>query len=243
MVGFWVRPRLNALYIIILFRNLRLIKLNYLFFQVAFSIDKILCVQGHFEFMKNGIYQLCIIAFIVIVNSGLYVEIPIGDLAAQINTTMMIIGDNQTSDVNVCDIDTVSFKGVLNIVNIIEAFILPFLLLLVGSLVIWKRSIRNSRANFKRTHYMMSENEIALNAASKRNVKYCRNCVWLNVSFVILMTPMALVNFLRLIGSFYLQEFYFISSLFPFLLNFSITFVVNVCVNSTFRKEFWQILK
>ena len=191
---------------------------------VAFSIDRTLSLKKVTNVMKRPIWHYMIIIGICLVHFLLYLEVPI--LVRR--SPLEIYG----STAYVCDTTAFSFGQALNIVYSIQSSVIPFLIMIISSLITIKKLRDSSRSV-----------EMLGSVADKRKSrdrKFAITSITFNVLFIVLKMPF-LVSIL--IGyhvvSFYLYQI----SLDLFFFNYSISFFVHFFTNSIFRRELYILLR
>lgn len=133
-----------------------------------------------------------------------------------------------------------SGTNILNYIDLVNLVSLPFILMLIFSLVtIW--GIRKSR----RVSFPNSGNETSRLKA--RDIKFGITLICLNLIFLILSAPLRILNIFKFIRSFLSDPFY--TTLFIYItdiaveLQFSSWFFIQLAVNNFFRGEFFNLCK
>ena len=191
---------------------------------IAFSVDKLLNLRRVTGTMKRPIIHYLIITAIVLTHLMFYIVIPI------YLRSVVIQGYG-----NLCDVSTLTFGNVINIVYMAESSIIPFIIMFITSIItiklLWK----------SRCQVGMAVNlGIQQNKRKSRDAMFALTSLTFNILFIVLKMPLlvCLTIGFAFINS-YALEF---SSLFYFL-NFSIGFFVHFVSNSLFRRELFILFR
>lgn len=192
---------------------------------IAFSCDKVLTMRKLSAGMKRPIIHYSIIVLIVLFNLLLYIEIPI-------QLKLVTVKQNGVVMRYICDVSTLSYGNVLNIIYIIESSILPFLIMFGSSLMTIKL-LRDSRKHVNLTGVVAEKRK-------SRDNKYAVTSFTFNVLFIVLRMPLVICTVLGLGNvSYYLSQ----TSSLLFFLNYSISFFIHCASNSLFRRELFVLMK
>ena len=191
---------------------------------VAFSIDRTLSLKRVTNAMKRPILHYMIIFGIVLFNLLLYIEVPIFLRLFPLQIYGMTF--------YVCDPSTLSFGSVLNIVYIIEGSGLPFLIMIISSLITIK-SLKDSR---RQVEMIGSAEE----KRKSRDRKFAITSITFNVLFIVLKMPFLVCV---AIGYNFVSSYLFYIALALYFLNYSISFLVHFATNSLFRRELFILLR
>ena len=193
---------------------------------IAFSIDKVLSMKNRAKFIKKKPFQYSVIIGIILFFSLLYIEIPM--LLVRVSTS------NNTAFK--CDISSLPFGGVLNLVHLIDASFIPFITMIFSS-IISIRMIRNSAKTIQR-----HVNAMDILNRTTRDLKYAVTSISLNVMFLVLKTPLTIVSLLLCLKT-NLSSVTINVTLFIYFINFSSGIFVHLASNSIFRREFFIFLR
>ena len=191
---------------------------------VAFSIDKAISLKKVTSVMKKPNLHYMIVIGIVLFNLLLYIEVPIFLRLFPLQIYGMTF--------YVCDPSTLSFGNVLNIVYIIEGSALPFLIMVISSLVTIK-TLRDSR------HHVEIVGSVDEKRKS-RDRKFAITSITFNVLFIVLKMPLLVCV---AIGYNFVSTYVYYIALALYFLNYSISFIVHFSTNSLFRRELFILLR
>jgi hypothetical protein len=195
----------------------------------AFGIDKMIHVlnTNRFAFMKKQKFQCSVIFFCVFGNVLFYLYVPI--LFELKETTV----GNVTS--SVCQLQNILQYKALVWTYLVEANILPFILMMAATIVTIKCLV-SSRKNLER----VTNRE--LKSRREKDAKFALNSVVLNILFVILQVPLVLTYIVPIDDS---TTFLVVNTIcfFLFCLNYSISFGIYFLSNSIFRNEFMHLIR
>ena len=186
--------------------------------MVAFSIDKLLSMRmSSIPILKKKWFQLSVVAGIVIFNCLLYLEV-----AILVKRREVALGRF------VCDQTTISFFSTLMIIVVLETCIIPFVIMVVSSILTIRLLIK-SRNSVERVGNLGRDRK-------SRDTKYAVSSVTFNIMFLILKTP--LMIFYTLFAFYYYYDVYFFNiSFFLSALNSTSVFFIHLVTNSIFRRE------
>ena len=187
---------------------------------IAFSIDKVLNMKKITNGMKRPYVHYLIVFVIVICSLLLYIEIPIYLKLV----SFPFIG-------NQCDISTMSFGDVINYVYIVEANIIPFVIMFGSSLVTVKL-LRDSRRQIQM-------GGAAGDSRKSRDTKFAITSLTFNILFIVLKMPMLICV---TVGFAYVDPYFLNVSILLFNTYFSIGFFIHLASNSLFRQELLALL-
>ena len=191
---------------------------------VAFSIDRTLSLKKVANVrMKRPILHYMIIIVIYFVHFILYIEVPI---------YLRLSPLEFNSTVYLCDITSLSFGQVLNVFYGIQSNVIPFLIMIISSVI----TIKKLRDSSRSVEMMGSLAE----KRKSRDRKFAITSITFNVLFIVLkMTFLLSILIGYKVVSFYMYQI----SLDLFFLNFSISFLVHFFTNSLFRRELYILLR
>jgi hypothetical protein len=193
------------------------------YIMVAFSIDKILSMRtSSIAIIKKKWFQWSVVAGIVLFHVGLYMYHPI------------FVKRLEYFNVYFCDITSIGFVEVHIILLILETCIIPFVILMVTS-ILTIRMLLKSRNSIERNGKLTNERK-------SRDRKYAISSVTLNIVFIVLKLPLAILFFLYAFFNYYDDYFYNIAN-FLFYLNTSLGFFIHIMTNSLFRREFLLLFR
>ena len=192
--------------------------------MVVFSIDKLLSMKTRsFPILKKKWFQLLLVAASVLFNVAIYIYFPIFLKRREIFPGYFV-----------CDVSAMSFFNILTAQTLIETFILPFIILIITS-VLTIRELYKSRNAIERVGNVSKERK-------SRDKKYAFTSVTLNILFVILKLPFLIFFILNAYLSYFDVYFYNIVS-YLFFLYTSLGFFVHLITNSIFRREFLLLFR
>lgn len=191
---------------------------------VAFSVDKMLSMRKlqKFDFIKRRSFQFGMIAIVAVINLLLYLEIPI-------LIKLKPDGHNSTQ----CTTSAMPHDDVIGAVYLIEASLVPFIIMVWCSVVII-RIIGSSR----RKSIIGKQ---AVKKRRSRDFKFALTSLTFNVLFIVLKVPLVLYYIVYSTGHDLGEEIYQIATL-MFFLNAAISFLVYMVSNSLFRKELYLLM-
>jgi hypothetical protein len=196
---------------------------------VVFSFDKMIHVlnSNRFAFIKKRKFQFGIVGLIFIVHALLYLRIPILLDLQYVNETNVTLSYCRFENFPGYQGNTVLFA--------IEANIIPFVLMAISTFVTITTLVK-SRKNLEK-----NSKHGTLKDRRDKDTKFAINSIVLNISFVILLTPIVCTYFVNFTDNItYLVVNY---TCFLFMcMNYSIGFLINMFSNSLFRKELMLML-
>ena len=188
------------------------------FIMVAFSVDKLLSMRtSSIAILKKKWFQWSVVAAIVLFHIGLYMYYPILVKRIEIFPGYFL-----------CDGSTIGFYKVHQILNILETCIIPFVVLMITS-ILTIRLLFKSRNSIERNGKLAKERKL-------RDRKYAITSVTFNILFIVLKLPSAIFFILFAFYSYYDVYYYHIGN-FLFFINSSSGFLVHLVTNSLFRRE------
>ena len=191
---------------------------------VAFSVDKLLSMRTRsIAMLKKKWFQWSLVAAIVLLNTALYIYIPILIKLGEIFPGYFI-----------CDLSTIGFFQIFMIEYIVESCFIPFIIMIVSSILTIRLLIK-SRNSVERIGSLNKERKT-------RDTKYAISSLTFNFTFIALKMPSAIFYTLSAYISYY-NLYYYKSSLLLYYLNMSISFFVHFMSNSLFRRELLVLLR
>lgn len=163
---------------------------------------------------------------IVMVNTLLYLIIPIHLTLLRIPTVVSSNGTNLTVITTLCIIQTLSFYRVINIIYLIESNFIPFFIMFTASVL----TIRVLLMSRRRVEAIDSRE---MKRRRAKDVKFAINSIVLDIIFVLFQTPVCLGYFLEIHD---LNTYFLYAGVF-YLLNYSIPIFTYLLTNSIFRRE------
>jgi hypothetical protein len=189
--------------------------------NVYISIERYISVahssKKHFLLKKQ--IQFAFIIAVTMYNLILYIPFSIYDSLFKSNQT------NQT----VCDMDPY-LNYVYNIIDLVNRVIIPFLLMIIFSILIIY-TIFSSRRR-------ISSNNAQTNRSFRRDIRFSLIIILLNISFIVLSLPVTLLVF---VSDYWLHNFLFNFFNYIYFLSFCTNFYLMFAVNSFFRGGFYSI--
>ena len=186
---------------------------------VAFSVDKLLNMRTRsIPIIKKKWFQWSVVAAIVLFNSLLYLELPILVKRREIVPGYII-----------CDQTTIGFLPTLMIVIVLETCIIPFIIMIVSSLLTIRLLIK-SRNSIERNGKLSNDRKI-------RDKKYALSSIAFNIAFLLLKTP-AMIYYTLFAFYYYYDVYYLNISFLLSYINSSSFFFIHLVTNSLFRREF-----
>lgn len=201
----------------------------------VFSIDKAASVlqvgrNGKLiSMIRNPKFPLFSIATIVLINLLIYVIVPIYLFPVRIETSVTN-ETNETQTSYICNLNTLSFGYIMNVLFLVKSSLLPFLVMLSATMVITK------------TLYTSRNKVLSLDKQRQtKDRKFAITSAVFNVLYVIFQLP---ITFSYLISTpdeltYYL---FYVSAVISLNMNFSMPFFVYLVSNSIFRNEFLKLV-
>ena len=171
-------------------------------------------------------------ATIAILNLIFYIEVPI---YGYIQITYIKNAANITTTSYVCNLKSLFFYQTIYIVNLIEAFFLPFALMLTSSVL-------TIRALYKTRKRIEAHENRENKSRRAKDTKFAISSIVLNLLFILLTTPTEFTYLITIPDRATSVLTSYICILF-FNVNFSKSFFVYLVSNSIFRKEFIGFVK
>ena len=191
---------------------------------VAFSIDKILSMRTRsIPILKKKWFQWSIVAGIVLFNLALYIYIPILIRIAEIFPGYFM-----------CDLSTIGFFNIYMLSNILSTCLIPFLAMLITSILTIRLLIK-SRKSIEKSGHLTKDRK-------SRDRKYAITSLTFNITFIVLKAPVATFFLMSAYFSYFNLYFYRISFIL-FFLDMSISFFIHSITNSLFRREILVLLR
>jgi hypothetical protein len=160
-----------------------------------------------------------------------YIETPIfGD-----NTRTIIRTANQTISNWQCALKSLSFYQAFSIVYLIQAFFLPFAIMLTSSIII-------IRGLFKTRRRIEVHENREMKSRKAKDIKFAVSSIFLDFLFIVLTTPV-LLTYVITVSDRATSAFFTTSTALLFSINFSKSFFAYIVSNSIFRKELKSIIK
>lgn len=173
------------------------------------------------------------IAFIIIFHFLYYLGVVL-----TVNLVVIFIpinGTNETIQFGECGLEYVSFHVVFNILYLVDACFLPFIIMFITTVMIIKTlASLHARLNVQKMSREIRQRKV-------KDVKFAINSIVLNVLYSLFQIPIVLSYLIN----FYNSETYIIyitASLIPYYINFSMPFISYLVSNSIFRREILKIL-
>lgn len=190
---------------------------------VLFSVDKMLAMRkSQYPILKKKWFQLSLIAAIVLINLLLYLEIPI------------LLTRTKYSRGFYCDLITVRIFNIILIVYLIQSGLVPFLIMIVTSLVMIV-SIFRSRQRLERAGKIDRDRR-------SRDVKFAVSSIAFNLIFFLFKCP-SVIMYMLIGNRIAVPEVFLYGSLFLFFANSCISIFVHLASNSLFRRELLIMLR
>lgn len=197
---------------------------------VAFSIDKILSMRKsrRLELIKKRSFQFGIIAVFAISNILIFSEV------------LALIGLVPVDESNftefTCDLTEMPYVGIIGGLYLLEASIVPFLIMFGTSITIVRLITRSGRKSIG-----YGKNALAQRRKT-RDFKFAVTSLTFNCLFITLRLPLVLFYILTSVEIYVTDSYLQIASLL-FFINSSISFLVHFASNSIFRKELVILFK
>ena len=190
---------------------------------VAFSLDKLLNMRRKtINLLQKKWFQWSLIAGIVLFHLILYIGLPIFVVRREISPGFYL-----------CDQTTFEFFDTLMIVLVIETCFIPFIIMIVSS-IMTIRLLYKSRRLVERAGKLTASRR-------SRDTRYAISSVVFNFVFIPLKLPIVIYYIL---SSFDVEIsiYYFQISILLYFFTSSSNFFVHMATNSLFRKELWEII-
>ena len=182
--------------------------------------------------MHKRSFQLKVMGLIALVNLIFYIEVPIYGY----NTVSVTKTANNVTTTNFqCNLKSLYFYQYFFIVFLIQAFLVPFILMFASSVMIIR--------GLYKTRKRIEAHENRENKSRKaKDTKFAISSIILDSLFILLTTPQML-SFIITINDRVASSFFMISTALLINLNFSKAFFVYLVSNSIFRKELIGLVK
>ena len=191
--------------------------------NVYISIERYISVahssKKHFLLKKQ--IQFAFIIAVTMYNLILYIPFSIYEY-------LIVIDYNQTN-ITLCYMDPY-LNYVYNIIDLVNRVIIPFLLMIIFSILIIY-TIFSSRRR-------ISSNNAQTNRSFRRDIRFSLIIILLNISFIVLSLPVTLLVF---VSDYWLHNFLFNFFNYIYFLSFCTNFYLMFAVNSFFRGGFYSI--
>ena len=190
---------------------------------VAFSVDKLLSMRiSSIGIIKRKWFQWLVVAAIVMFNVLLYLELVILVKRREIVPGYII-----------CDQTTIGFLPTLMIVIVLETCIIPFIIMIVSS-ILTVRLLIKSRNSVERVGNVAT-------GRKSRDRKYAVSSVTFNILFLVFKTP-SMIYYTLFAFYFYYDVYYLNIAIFLSYLNSALFFFIHLVTNSLFRREFLVLI-
>ena len=187
--------------------------------MVVFSVDKLLSMRmNSIAIIKKKWFQWSLVSAIVLINIGLFINIPISMKRSEIFPGYFM-----------CDLSTISFYDISSIINLLETCLIPFIVMTITSILTIRVLIKSRNA-------VMKVGQLSKERKS-RDTKYAVSSVTLNIIFIFLKLPITIFLILSSFYSYY-DIYFFRIAVLTLNLNSSVSFFVHLATNSLFRREF-----
>lgn len=196
---------------------------------IAFSMDKLLNMKniGN-SLIKKRWFQLIVIASIVLFNLLLYIEVPI-----YLRLVSFEFGNMTYS---YCILNMMPYGDMVNLMYLIQANILPFLIMITTSIM----SIRLIRKSSNNVSAQLASRE----RRRKRDIKFAVTSIMFNFMFITLRLPIVILSVLSLfISTLTNTDISFALTYLLYFVNFSSGIIVHLVSNNIFRSEFLVLFR
>ena len=191
---------------------------------IAFSIDKLLNLRRVTGTMKRPIIHYSLITAIVLIHITLYIVVPIYLKPVDIPGYGIL-----------CDVSTLYFGNVLNIVYMAESSIIPFVIMFITSIItiqlLWK-----SRRQVELVGNLSSQQ----NKRKSRDAMFAITSITFNILFIVLKMPLLVC---LIIGFEFINGYVLEFSILFYFLKLSIGVFVHFISNSLFRRELFILFR
>ena len=188
------------------------------YIMVAFSLDKLLNMRTRLiGILKKKWFQWSNVIGIVVFHIGFYMYYPILVKRTEIFPGYFI-----------CDTTSIGFLATHMTMNILEACLIPLVVLMITSILTIRLLFKSSNS-IERIGNSFKERKF-------RDRKYAITSVTLNINHVVLKLPLTIYFILFSFFNYSDVYFYNIATLL-FFLNNSLGFFVHIVTNSLFRRE------
>lgn len=202
--------------------------------QAVFSIDLFfkISLSKRFKFTNKSWFQYLVVFLIVMIHCAIYTEIIFE--AGLRNATIW-----SNSSGSWCDLNP---NSVLPIVYLIEGSVIPFVIMLVMTILIL-RSLYDVRSKVSLADFDSGPNTVwATRYQRYRDFKFAFNSVILNLVFILFTMPLV-IYYLVQIDDYVLSQLLNAIGYLLFYLNFASHFLIFFSFNSLFRQEFLKMLR
>ena len=196
---------------------------------IAFSLDKLLSMKKTASFLKKRSIQYIIVLGIILYNCLLYIEVPI-----YLSLSKITIMPGVT--ISSCTTSTLSFSTALQIINLLNNNLVPFIIMLAASVVMIKLIRDSSKVVVERSSAAM------VSTRRSRDFKFALSSLTFNFMFITLKLPIAVIY----IFGFYnnsVSDYVFQIAVLLYFINYSNSFFVHMISNSIFRREFFIFIR
>ena len=182
--------------------------------------------------MHKRSFQLKVMGIIAFVNLIFYIEVPIYGY----NTVSVTKNAaNITTTSFQCNLRSLYFYQYFFIVFLIQAFLVPFILMFSSSILM-------IRALYKTRKRIEAHENRENKSRRAKDTKFAISSICLDFLFIVLTTP-HILSFIITISDRNTSNFFLVSSALVINVNFSKSFFVYLVSNSIFRKEFIGLIK
>jgi hypothetical protein len=196
---------------------------------IALSIDKFLSMKniGN-SLIKKRWFQLIVITSIVLINLLLYIEVPI-----YLRLWSYEYGNTTYS---YCILNTMPYSDIVNWMYLIQANIVPFLIMITTSIM----SIQLIRKSSKNISAQLASRE----RRKKRDIKFSVTSIMFNFMFITFRLPIVILSFLSVfISTLTNTDLSFALTYLLYIMNFSTGIIVHLVSNNIFRREFLVLFR
>lgn len=199
------------------------------------GIDRFLTIlhSRRFKFFKKLGFHVFIVVFLVVYNSAVY-----SYLIFDLDLTDFVDMDTNSS-FTIC---VVTNENVVQLIDLVNAAVLPFLLMLATSIAL-VFEIMKSRKKLARVCISKSRK-----ITRARDMKFGITMIGLNVVFFIMNAPksiLTVIDYYSALSSSGNSAFETATKIsqFTFLMFFSVSFYIQLTINSLVRKRFFELMK
>ena len=182
--------------------------------------------------MHKRSFQLKVMAIVAIVNLLFYIEVPFyGYIVIKVTKNAA----NMTTTSYVCNLKSLYFYNWFYIVDLVQAFFVPFAIMITSSLMI-------IRGLYKTRRRIEAHENREMKSRKVKDTKFALSSIVLDFLFVLLTTPIGLTYIIN-ISDKALSAFIIYLTALLFSCNFSKSFFAYLFSNSIFRREFIGLIK
>jgi hypothetical protein len=203
--------------------------------EATISIDRMFFLTRpyRFLFLKRRTFQFSVLSFIILANTLLYSPF-IGNFKL-IDTNQTLNASSQVDGLTlsrVCVMQNTRSKLTITWIDLINFFILPFILMLFSSVSILAK-LYKTRENLCRTQNTMSKSR----RRDIRDRQFAVSSILLNVIYIVCVVPITVINLIRVWFQNELTGAVFVVALHLIFIKFAVSFFVYTAVNSNFRAQ------